>query len=52
LTAQDEARVNGTHLRLVIGPGLVLRLLTLLGFDQLLAVYPSLPLARAGYSAD
>lgn len=51
LSAHDEAGACGAQLRLVIQPGGVGRVLKLLGFDRLLAVYPSLDSARTGDSA-
>jgi anti-anti-sigma factor len=51
LCAHDDAGACGAQLRLVIQPGGVRRVLKLLGFDRLLAVYPSLDSARKGDSA-
>ena len=48
LIAQDEAVANGAELRLVIGPGPVLRILKVAGFDGGFSVYPTVALARAG----
>ena len=38
----QQAAANGTELRLVVASPAVLRILTLLGLDDLLAIYPSL----------
>ena len=43
----QQAAANGTELRLVVASPAVLRVLTLLGLDDLLAVYPSLSQALA-----
>lgn len=51
LSAHDDAGADGVQLRLVIPPGGVRRVLKLLGFDRVLAVYPSLDSARTGDSA-
>lgn len=45
LLARDAAIAHRAQLRLVIPAGQVLRVLSLLGFDRLLQVYPSLGLA-------
>lgn len=44
----DCAGANAAQLRLVIRPGLVRRVLWLLGLDRRLAVYPSLESAEIG----
>ena len=45
--AHQQAAANGTVLRLVVASTAVLRTLTLLGLDDLLAIYPSLSQALA-----
>jgi len=45
--AHGQAAANGTELRLVVASPAVLRTLTLVGLDQLLAIYPSLSQALA-----
>jgi anti-anti-sigma factor len=46
--AHDYAGASGAQLRLVIRPGLVRRVLWLLGLDRSLAVYPNLVTPRTG----
>jgi anti-anti-sigma regulatory factor len=45
LLARDTAVAVGAELRLVITTAEVLRALSILGFDQILRIYPSLVLA-------
>jgi anti-anti-sigma factor len=47
LIADEHARASGAQLRLVIRADAVRRVLTALGFDRLLCVYPSLGAAQA-----
>jgi anti-anti-sigma factor len=49
--AHQQAAANGTELRLVVASTSVLRTLTLLGLDDLLAIYPSLSQVLAAASA-
>jgi anti-sigma B factor antagonist len=49
--AHGQAAANGTELRLVVASPAVLRTLTLVGLDQLLAIYPSLSQALTAGSA-
>jgi anti-sigma B factor antagonist len=51
LLARDAAAAAGAALRLVIPPGAVLRMLTLLSFDSLLQIYPTLQQALAASSS-
>jgi anti-anti-sigma regulatory factor len=46
LMAHEAAGAAGAQLRLVVHPGAVWRALTMLGFDRLLSVYPSLESAE------
>jgi anti-anti-sigma factor len=48
LLAHDAALAHEAELRLVIPPSAVLRALTILGFDRLLQIYPSLEAALTG----
>jgi anti-anti-sigma factor len=45
--AHQQAAASGAELRLVVASTAVLRTLTLLGLDELLAIYPSLSQALA-----
>jgi anti-anti-sigma regulatory factor len=45
--ARQRAAASGAELRLVVPSTCVLRVLTLLGLDRWLAIYPSLPEALA-----
>jgi anti-anti-sigma factor len=49
--AQHRAMANGTELRLAVTAGAVRRVLTLNGFDRLVAIYPDLDGAVAATSA-
>lgn len=48
ILADDCAAAHGAQLRLAVPPGHVLRVLTLMGLDRLLSIYPSLAAALAG----
>jgi anti-sigma B factor antagonist len=52
LLARDTAITHHAELRLVIPTADVLRALSLLGFDQLLQIYPSLSLALTAAQLD
>jgi anti-anti-sigma factor len=47
LQASNKAAASHAELRLVIQPGGVLRALQIMGLDQLLRIYPTLPAALA-----
>lgn len=51
LLATERAEENLAELRLVIGGGPVLRILTILGFDCLLRIYPTMNAALTGSPA-
>jgi anti-anti-sigma factor len=51
LIASDHASASGAQLRLVIRAAAVWRVMTALGFDRLLRVYPSLEAARADHGS-
>jgi anti-sigma B factor antagonist len=51
VVADDCAAASGAELRLAVPPGHVLRILTLMGIDRLLSIYPSLAAALAGETA-
>ncbi len=51
LLATERAEENHAELRLVIGDSPVLRILTILGFDRLLRIYPTMSAALTGSPA-
>jgi anti-sigma B factor antagonist len=52
LRARNHAKEAEVEIRYVIPPGNVLRVLTMMGFDQVLLTYPSLGAALDGSPAD
>jgi anti-anti-sigma factor len=51
VATHKQAEASGAQLRLVIHPGAVRRVLSVLGLDRLLSVYPNLNSALVGESA-